>query len=263
LEFRKARFGSNLKPMNEVFSVLPIRCEVFRPGASLVPYIVNSVPREKVVERIVVAITSKILSIEEGAIVHRQHPEGTPEQRAEKRKLIEQESERYLGETLYGVSLTVKHGLLIPSAGIDESNSEDGSYILFPKDPYASAKRIHEGLRRAWGLKEFGVLITDSHTQPLRKGVTGIGLSHYGFKATRNLVGQEDLFGREAKMTHVNVLDSLAVAAVYQMGEIAERCPLAVIYGSGAEFVDGGAASEIEISPEEDLYGHLLFPKRG
>lgn len=235
------------------FRVVPLRTAVFRAEEDLAAFVVRSVPRERVAERMVLAITSKIVSLAEGAVVARDS--------TTKSELIRREAEAYLGETLYGVSLTIKHGLLIPSAGIDESNSADGSYILFPKDPYASAKRLREALRKAWGVKELGVLVTDSHTQPLRKGVTGIGLAHYGFRATRNLVGEKDLFGREIKMTHVNVMDSLAVAAVYAMGEVAECQPLAIVYGSGAEFAETGSAAEIAIAPDEDLYGSLLFPK--
>ncbi len=237
----------------EIFQVQPIKTDVFHVGDKLVEFILKSVPQELVREQMVLAITSKIVSLDEAAI--------KPRDTIEKRDLILQESDQYLGETLFGVCLTIKHGILIPSAGIDESNSETGDYILFPKDPYASARRIHTELKKVWGVQELGIIITDSHTQPLRKGVTGIGLSHWGFKATRNLVGQEDLFGRKAQMTHVNVLDSLAVAAVYRMGEISERCPLAVILGSGAEFTTSTRADEIRISPEEDLYGHLLIPK--
>jgi F420-0:gamma-glutamyl ligase len=62
------------------------------------------------------------------------------------------------------------------------------------------------------------------------------------------------------KMTHVNVLDALSVTAVCAMGEVAERRPLAIIYGSGAEFTEQSSSAEIKIAREEDLYGHLLFP---
>lgn len=238
------------------FTVHPVRCPVFHARGALLPYILQNISRDKVEEGMVLAITSKIVSLAENALVARTGDE------KQKRQLIEGESEAFLGETLFGVALTIKHGLLIPSAGIDESNSETGDFILFPKDPYHSAEILHAALRKEWGLNSLGIIITDSHTQPLRKGVTGIGLSHYGFLATRNLVGQVDLFGREARMTHVNVLDALANAAVYQMGEIAERCPLAIIYGSGAEFSHSSSVKEIQIPADEDLYGHLLFPKK-
>jgi F420-0:gamma-glutamyl ligase len=235
------------------FRVVPFRTEIFTRGEDLVDFVVRSIPSDRVAEGMVLAITSKIVSLAEGAVV--------PRSEIEKSALIRREADAFLGETLFGVALTIKHGILIPSAGIDESNSADAGYILFPADPYASARRLWEALRKRWNLSRLGIIITDSHTQALRKGVTGIGLSHWGFRATRNLVGTNDLFGREMKMTHVNVLDALAVSAVYAMGEVAERRPLALVYGSGAEFTSESSASEISIAREEDLYGHLLFPR--
>jgi F420-0:gamma-glutamyl ligase len=235
------------------FRVIPLRTPVFSAGEDLIDFVVRGIPRERISEKMILAITSKIVSIAEGALV--------PRGEIGKAELIHREAETYLGETLYGVALTIKYGILIPSAGIDESNSVDGSFILFPKDPYASARKLHSALRKAWEVRDLGIIITDSHTQPLRKGVTGIGLAHWGFKATRDLVGEKDLFGREMKMTHVNVLDALAVSAVYGMGEVAERRPLALIYGSGAEFTESSSSAEITIAREDDLYGHLLFPK--
>lgn len=223
-------------------------------GEPLEDFVVRSVARDLLGEGMVLAITSKIISVAEGAVVDRGG--------IVKGDLIRREADAFLGETLFGVALTIKHGILIPSAGIDESNSATGDYILFPKDPYESARKLHSALSQRWGLRKFGIVVTDSHTQPLRKGVTGIGLAHWGFKATRDLVGSPDLFGREAKMTHVNVLDAIAVAAVYRMGEIAERCPLAIVYGSRAEFTNESSAREIQISPEEDLYGALISKAR-
>ncbi len=233
--------------------VIALRTEIFNLGGDLTEFIVRSVPRERVVDGMVLAVTSKIVSLAERAIV--------PRSEIEKGPLIRREADVFIGETLFGVALTIKHGILIPSAGIDESNSADGAFILFPKDPYASARRLHASLKKAWDLQNLGIIITDSHTHALRKGVTGIGLSHWGFRATRDLVGKNDLFGREMKMTHVNVLDALSVAAVYEMGEVAERRPLAIVYGSGVEFTETTSSEEIAISREEDLYGHLLFPK--
>jgi F420-0:gamma-glutamyl ligase len=233
--------------------VIALQTEIFNLGGDLTEFVVRSVPGHKVAEGMILAVTSKIVLLAERAIV--------PRSETEKGPLIRREADVFLGETLFGVALTIKHGILIPSAGIDESNSADGAFILFPKDPYASAQRLHGALQKAWNLKNLGIIITDSHTQALRKGVTGIGLSHWGFRATRDLVGTNDLFGREMKMTHVNVLDALSVATVYAMGEVAERRPLAIVYESGAEFTTSTSAAEIAISREEDLYGHLLFPK--
>jgi uncharacterized integral membrane protein (TIGR00697 family) len=231
-----------------------VKTELFHPGQSLVSFIIKSVPAALIEEGMVLAITSKIVSLAEGAIQKRDA--------RTKREVVEAHADQFLGETEAGVSLTVKHGILIPSAGIDESNSESGDYILFPKDPYLSAEKLQRELSAIWKLSRFGVVITDSHVTPLRLGVTGIALSHSGFKATRNYTGEKDLFGREMRMTQVNVLDSLASAAVFKMGEVAERCPLAVVLDDSVEFtnlVDAAQArKEISIDLKEDLYGEFF-----
>lgn len=242
------------------FQTTAFQTETFRSGDSLVEFVAGAVEThfgEVVPEDLILAVTSKVVSIAEGRIVPRKSPHA--DDKAEKHALIRAESEEFLGETLFGVALTIKHGILIPSAGIDESNSEGGGFILFPVDPYASAEKLGRALRARWKVKRLGIILTDSHTQPLRRGVTGIGLSHWGFRATKNHIGRKDLFGREVKMTHVNALDALAVAAVYVMGETDERRPVALIQGSGVEFTDATSPEEIRIPLDEDLYGHLLF----
>jgi uncharacterized integral membrane protein (TIGR00697 family) len=256
--FLKKLDGTSVADSSHSLWVRSIRTPVFHPGQNLVEFVMKAIPANLVQENMVLAITSKIISLAENQILKRDQ---TP-----KRTIIEREADQFLAETIHGVFLTVKHGILIPSAGIDESNSETGDYILFPKDPYASADRLKKALQEKWKLKNLGIVVTDSHTQPLRKGVIGIALSHAGFKATHNLVGEKDLFGREMKMTHVNAIDSIATAAVYKMGEIAERCPLALVYTEGLEFTNNvssvDAQKEIQIPMSEDLYG-VLFPSSG
>jgi F420-0:gamma-glutamyl ligase len=88
--------------------------------------------------------------------------------------------------------------------------------------------------------------------------VTGVCLSYSGFRAVRNLVGSPDLFGRELRMTRMNLADGLAAAAVMMMGEGDESRPLAVIENAEVEFSEDTQPEELRISPEEDLYAPLL-----
>src|SRR3989304_9115790 len=76
----------------------------------------------------VVAVTSKIVAICEGRVVKLG--------KIDKEDLIKKEAEYFLPpqESKYNVTLAVKGNLLMPSAGIDESNA-GGYYILWPKDP--------------------------------------------------------------------------------------------------------------------------------
>src|ERR1043165_8235228 len=121
-------------------------------------------------EGMIVAITSKILSICQGRVVPKDSV-------SNKFELIKSEADAHLKEkdSLYGAHLTIKHNILIPSAGIDESNG-DGMYILYPHNSQQVATEIWQYLRQKHHLRHLGVIITDSHTTPLRKGVTGIAL---------------------------------------------------------------------------------------
>lgn len=206
-------------------------------------------------ERSVLAITSKIVAICEGRV--------RPIAGTDKRQLVAEEAERYLPvDARYGVSLTIKSGMLIATAGIDESNS-DGHYVLWPSDAQRSADALREHLSRRFGLREVGVVITDSRTTPLRLGVTGVALAHSGFQALNDYVGKQDLFGRALRMTKVNVMDALATSAVLVMGEGSECTPLALIDELPfVRFQERSPSAEelgaLRSSLEDDLYAPLL-----
>lgn len=226
-----------------------IKTPIFQIGENLETFLATHL-EDQLFEGAIVAITSKIISLAEGQLV--------PKSEISKRDLIRKESDHFICETPHGVSLTIKAGLLIPSAGIDESNSPNGDYILYPENPFLSAQRIHDFLKLKFQIKNLGILLTDSHTHALRKGVTGISLAHWGFKATRSMVGEADLFGRAIQMTSVNLVDALSVTAVLLMGEVAETCPLAILNYPGLVYTNHSSAEEIAIPLEEDLYGPLL-----
>lgn len=231
-----------------MLQVEPIKTKIFRPSDDIYKFISNSVG-DRLLENRILAVTCKIVSLAEKRLVSADN---------EKLTLIQQEADTYLAESPYGCHLTAKEGILLPSAGIDESNSETGEFILYPKDPFQSAKDIYHYLKQHYRLNNFGVIITDSHTHPLRKGVIGTAVSYYGFKGVRDKVGDQDLFGKPLKMTTINVVDSLAVAATLMMGEGSEQCPLACLKTSDIEFSEQQDNSEIRISLTEDLYSPLF-----
>lgn len=230
----------------QALTVQPIRTRIFKTSENIVDFVVEHVDSALVRESMIIAVTSKIVSLAENRLVDKAS--------ISKRDLIAREAEENLGEMAHGSFLTIKHGLFILSAGIDESNSANDQYILYPEDPFLSAQRLWQGLRRRWGLKQLGVILTDSHTTPLRRGVTGLALSHWGFRGLRDLVGSPDLFGRKMKMTTVNVADSLAVVATLLMGEANEAQPIAVVQNAPIEFVEHVEKTELTMPFAEDLY---------
>lgn len=206
-------------------------------------------------EKSVLAVTSKIVAICEGRVAPAT---------ADKDELIISEAEYYLPRELnrYHVMVTINDHVIAAAAGIDESNIETG-YVLWPKDVQESANKIREYLKKRFGLKEVGVVITDSKTTPLRWGVTGIGLAHSGFAAINDYIGTPDLFGREMHVTKVNVMDGLAGSAVYVMGEGREQTPLAVISDIlHIQFQDRNPTREeldaVYLELDEDLYGQMI-----
>ena len=205
----------------------------------------------------VVAISSKIVSLSEGCVVSKAD--------ISKTELIHREADAYLpGDYAqrYGHILTLKQGILIPSAGIDESNSH-GFYLLYPQDPLGSAVGFWHLLRSALGLSKLGIVLTDSHTTPLRRGVSGIALSWCGFAPHYSYIGRPDLPGVPMKVTHSNLLDGLAATAVLVMGEGDEQTPVVRIRNAPKmHFLDRAPSEEevqsVSISMEDDLYGPLF-----
>lgn len=199
----------------------------------------------------VVVITAKILSILEGCTVR-----ANPHQKLD---LIQAEADQVIGQVPgHPTLLTIKNGILIFSAGIDASNA-DGSYILYPKDLTSWSERIWTYLCQKNDLDQLGIIISDSHSSVMRRGITGIGLSFCGFLPLYSYKGKPDLFKRALEFTEINVLDALASAAVLVMGEGDEQTPMAHIHNPPKTvFVSRPPTLDEHNAPkiclEEDLY---------
>lgn len=232
-----------------MLKIVPIKTRIFEADESLFEFVSSQMPVAHVQERLILAISSKIVSLSEGQFIKKSE--------IEKADLIDREADFNLGPIGYGSILTIKENLLLPSAGIDESNSPDGSYILFPKKPFESAEKLHHQLCAYWKLKSLGIILVDSRSSPLRFGVTGVSIAYWGFQGLQSKVGTKDLFGHPLRMTQINVTDALAAAAVLTMGEAAESSPLAVIDGAQVEFSSSTNPSELRPRIEDDMYFDL------
>lgn len=204
----------------------------------------------------ILAVSSKVAALCEGRVA--------PLDGLSKNELVRQEAEYYLPPSVsrYGMSLSIARNILIPSAGVDESNAA-GHFVLWPADPQQTANHLRQYLAQRYSLKKVGVLITDNTTPPLRRGPVGIPLAHSGFEALKNYIGQQDLFGRRFEFEQSGIAGGLAAAAVVVMGEGSEQTPLAVI--EDLPFVKfqprdptKHELQELSISIEEDLYGPIL-----
>src|SRR3989338_2274232 len=231
--------------------IRPIKTHVFQEGDDLFAFITDYF--KKLPEKSVVVITSKIVALAERRTA-------IAENAQMKEKLIRAESE-FAIPTKY-VWLTVKDGMVMASAGIDESNA-NGKLILLPKDSFKTARLLRNKLRQRYDVRNLGVLITDSRTVPLRAGVTGVAVGYAGFRGIKDYRDTPDIFGRKFEFSRTNMADGLAAAAVLVMGEGNERQPLAIIESAPVEFSDNVNRRELYIDIQEDMYRPLFstFPK--
>ena len=194
------------------------------PKDDLLSFIKESFLNIKIKEKSVGVITSKVVSIAEGRCIK-------IGDKTKKAELIKREADFYIDKNKISgkiSTLTIKDNILTSSSGIDESNG-NGYYILWPKNPYLSARRIYRFIKKEYSLKNFAVIISDSRRTPLREGILGVGLSYYGLEPLRDYYGKKDVFGREMSFSKTNVVDSLATMAVFEMGEGGEQTPFAII----------------------------------
>jgi len=168
----------------------------------------------------VVVITSKIISITENRVAAKN---------IDFENLVRSEADHMAKKSnRYGRFVTFKHHALISGAGIDQSNG-NGQYILLPTNPQKTAQEIYTFLSKRFKLNNFGVIITDSRSTPLRCGASGVAIGFWGFAPLKSYIGRPDIFGRLLQFERANVVDALASVAVLVMGEGDEQTPIAVI----------------------------------
>ncbi|OGE72444.1 hypothetical protein A3H40_04330 [Candidatus Daviesbacteria bacterium RIFCSPLOWO2_02_FULL_38_15] len=205
-------------------------------------------------ESSVVAVTSKVVSISEGRCI--------PFSEITKDELAIKEADKYIPREMSPggwILHTIKNNMLIASSGVDESNGAN-YYILWPEKPQRSAKKIWEFLRKKFRVKNLGIIITDSRLIPLRRGVVGIAIGYFGLKPLKDYRGTPDLFGREFRMETSNLADSLATAAVLEMGEGAESQPIAIISDvPDLKFSTKDESNALTINEKEDMFYPFLF----
>jgi len=199
-------------------------------------------------------VSSKVVSIGEGRC--------RPVDSADKESLVIGEADWYLKPEVsrWRRMFTIARGALIGSSGIDESNAS-GHYILFPEDPFRSARDLRAWCMEEYGIAKLAVIITDSTSVPLRRGAVGFALAWDGIDPLRDYRGTKDLFGRTIEIEMANLVDSLAAAAVFEMGEGNEQTPIAVIRDAKNVRFENRShdADQLIVTPEDDLFAPLIW----
>jgi F420-0:gamma-glutamyl ligase len=190
----------------------------FRPGDDVAAAIGDAVGAE-LEDGDILAVTSKIVSKAEGRVVPAEDREAA----------IDAEAVRVVATRGQTRIVQNRWGQVMAAAGVDSSNTDDGTVLLLPEDPDASARVICTHLRERFGIR-VGVLVTDTFGRPWREGQTDVAIGAAGVRVLDDLRGSRDAGGRELNVTQPAVGDELAAAADLVKGK-ANGTPVAVVRG--------------------------------
>lgn len=255
--------------------VRPLKSRIIKPNDDLFIAINEAITINlggKLPDNSVLAISSKIISYCQGRLIEKEKTQqkgfSKEEVVAEKHALIEKEAEFFTDprSSKYDIILTIKNATLAVNAGIDESNASfhgKECFVLWPEKIQETINQIWQNLRQQYNLKNFGVIVTDSRSFPLRWGVVGMTIASCGFNSLNNHIGETDIFGRKIEMVQVNVAEALGVAATFEMGEVNEITPFVLLTDlAKVQFVNHKPSQkELEdnkIALADDVYGPLL-----
>jgi coenzyme F420-0:L-glutamate ligase/coenzyme F420-1:gamma-L-glutamate ligase len=195
----------------------------------------------------VVIVTSKIVSKSEGRVVDF---DGSEEH---KLALIESESKRVLRRRGPLRITESHHGFVSANAGIDLSNTAEGTAVLLPKDPDRSARRLRSEIRRRRDV-DVAVIITDTFGRTWRNGVTDVAIGSSGVIPVLDLRGTHDANGRLLEATEVAIVDEIAGSANLVLQKH-RSTPFALVRGLDESYFGDGSVSEDVIRPSDgDLF---------
>lgn len=194
----------------------------------------------------VLVVTSKIVSKAEGRVVRA----------ADREAAITAETVRVVAtrEGPDGVTRIVENrlGLVMAAAGVDGSNTDEGTVLLLPEDPDASARALRASLAARFGVR-IGVLVSDTAGRPWRQGQTDIAIGAAGVRVLDDLRGSTDTHGRPLRVSVAALADELAAAAELVKGKATGR-PVAVVRGMAhaVTLEDGpGARVLVRVGPDD------------
>jgi coenzyme F420-0:L-glutamate ligase/coenzyme F420-1:gamma-L-glutamate ligase len=167
----------------------------------------------------ILAVTSKIVSKAEGRII-----------RADDREqAITDETVRLVATRGRTRIVENRLGIVAAAAGVDASNTAEGTVLLLPVDPDASAAALRGALEARFGIR-LGLIITDTLGRPWREGQTDVAIGASGVRVLDDLRGSTDAQGRVLDVTAPAAGDEVAAAADLVKGKSSNR-PVAVVRG--------------------------------
>jgi coenzyme F420-0:L-glutamate ligase/coenzyme F420-1:gamma-L-glutamate ligase len=154
----------------------------------------------------ILVVTSKIVSKAEGRHVLA----------ADREAAISAETVRLVASRPYpgGVTRIVENrqGLVLAAAGVDNSNTPEGTVLLLPADPDDSARRLCQALRSRFGVA-IGLILSDTLGRPWREGQTDAAIGAAGLRVLDDYRGTVDSHGSLLLASAAAVADEIAGAA--------------------------------------------------
>ena len=196
----------------------------------------------------ILVVTSKIVSKAEGRQI----------EAADREEAITAETVRVVATKAHagGVTRIVENrlGLVLAAAGVDSSNAPEGTILLLPIDPDASARAICLALRARFGV-QVGVVVTDTLGRPWRLGQTDVAIGAAGLRVLDDLRGTTDAGGRRRGGALAGGGGGVGAAPARGEGEWG-GLPVAVIRGLGhlVGGLDEPGAAAIIRSAADDLF---------
>jgi coenzyme F420-0:L-glutamate ligase/coenzyme F420-1:gamma-L-glutamate ligase len=171
----------------------------------------------------IVVVSSKVVSKAEGRVILAEDRE----------QAITDETVRVVATREHpgGITRIVENrlGIVAAAAGVDASNTVEGTVLLLPVDPDASALALRTALQSRLGLR-IAVVITDTLGRAWREGQTDVAIGGSGVTLLEDLRGTRDTQGRVLDVTAPAVGDEIASAADLVKRKSA-AIPVAVVRG--------------------------------
>ncbi|MDQ1279812.1 MAG: hypothetical protein QG670_1074 [Thermoproteota archaeon] len=252
----------------ELFS---LKLPLVREGDNIVEILLEALKEKRlsIEDGDIIAVADKIIATSEGRILYFKDVKLTKKSLslAKKYKLEPQFVELVLKEAdeIFGgvpkAILTLKNNVLIANAGIDHKNVPNAAAVLWSVDPNKAAAKLKKEIEEKTR-KRVGVILVDSHVNPMRMGTIGFALGMAGLKPIRDCRGSLDLYDKPLIITRMNVVDDLAAAAHLLMGETAERTPTVIIRDAPIELTDEYDPNEVIIPKKDCMYMRVFLGQK-
>jgi coenzyme F420-0:L-glutamate ligase / coenzyme F420-1:gamma-L-glutamate ligase len=166
-------------------------------------------------------------------------------------ELVLRESQRIVRMENGIIIAETSHGFVCANAGVDMSNAPEGTAILLPLDPDASARALRTRLSESFATN-VGVIVSDTFGRAWREGLVNVALGVAGIAPFIDYRGLRDANGKLLQASIIAAADEIASAAELVMGK-SDGVPVATVRGIHALSHEGSGRDLIRPA-EKDLF---------